>query len=140
MRHVYFRPKDFRSLGVVAGAHFPEEFHVLFDGSVSEGAFFSGELDGTSVCSDLFLGLVIDVGESLCDEVFSPEVELLEVVGGVELLSPLESEPLDVLLNGVDVFDVLLCWVRVVESEVCFPSVSLGEPEIDADGLCVSDV
>src|SRR5690242_3752084 len=46
-----------------------------------------------------------------------PRVELLEVVGGeVKALRPIESEPLEVALDRVDVLHPLLCRVRIVEA------------------------
>ena len=67
----------------------------------------------------------IDVREPFLDELNRVAVELVEVVRGVERLAlPLEPEPADVLLDGVDVLRLFFRGVRVVESEVA------GSPEL----------
>ena len=68
-------------------------------------------------------------------------VELLEVVGRVvEVLLPVEAEPVDVTLDRVGVLLLLLRGVRVVEAEVAAAAVLEGEAEVEADRLRVADV
>ena len=75
------------------------------------------------------------------DEPLGELVELFEIIRGVELpVLPIESQPADVLLDRLDVFDLLGFGVRVVEAEVAFPAVVGGQAEIEADRLGVADV
>ena len=74
------------------------------------------------------------------EKVLRPLVQLVEIVRRVEFLVPLEAEPLDVLLDGVHVFGVLLGGVRVVVAEVRLAAVFLREAEVQTDRLCVSQV
>src|SRR5512146_1586531 len=75
------------------------------------------------------------------DQVSPPLVELLEVVRReVEVLPPLEPEPADVPLDRVDVLLLLLLRVGVVEAEVAATPELLGDPEVEADRLGVTDV
>ena len=53
---------------------------------------------------------------------------------------PVETEPVDIFLDGVDVLDVLLDRVGVVEAEIAVPAELDGNPEVQADGLRVPDV
>ena len=69
-----------------------------------------------------------------------PLVELGEVVGGVAEAVPLEAEPADVFLDGVDVLLLFFFGVGVVEAQVGFAAELVGEAEVDADGLGVADV
>jgi hypothetical protein len=56
------------------------------------------------------------------------------------MLAPLEAQPADVLLDGVDVLLVLGLGVGVVETEVASPAVLLRDAEVEADRLGVADV
>src|SRR5262249_35245474 len=67
-------------------------------------------------------------------------VKPLEVVGRIELGVPLETQPLDVFPDRVDVLDVFFGRVRVVKAEVADTAPLLGDAEVQADGLRVSDV
>jgi hypothetical protein len=86
-------------------------------------------------------GLVVHVGLADANEMASPRVKLLEVVGGeVEALRPIESEPLDVALDRVDVLHPLLCRVRIVEAQVAAAAEFLRKLVIQHDRLRVSKV
>ena len=62
------------------------------------------------------------------DEMAGPGVELLEVVGGkAHALCPVESEPLHVTLDRIDVLRSLLCWVRVIKAQVAAAAKFLRE-------------
>ena len=55
-------------------------------------------------------------------------------------MPPLESEPLDVFLDGFHVFHVFFGGVCVIETQVAYASVFLRDAEVEADGLGVPDV
>ena len=83
----------------------------------------------------------VDVGQPSPDQLLGALIELLEVVGGVVLaVAPVEAEPADVLLDGVDVLDVFLDRVGVVEAQVAAAAELGGDAEVEADGLGVADV
>ena len=63
---------------------------------------------------------------------------MVEIVGGVTLYRPVEAEPLDVLLDGIDILGILLDGVGVVEAQVAFAAVFFRQTEIDADTFGVS--
>ena len=56
------------------------------------------------------------------------------------MVGPAGDEPLDVGDDGLDVFDLLLGRVGVVEPQVAHAAVLPGDTEIQADGLCVTEV
>ena len=58
----------------------------------------------------------------------------------MHVAGPLEAQPLDVFLNGFDVFGVFLDGVGIVEAQVAQAAVFLGQSEIDAYGLGVAYV
>ena len=140
MRHVDPGAQHLLAVGIFAVAHLTEEAEVLLDAAVPVRALDARLVHGAAALGDLFLGLVVDVGEAPLDELLGPGVELVEVVGGVAFLLPLEAQPLDVLLDGVHVLDVLLDGVGVVVAEVGLAAVLGREAEVDAQGLGVAQV
>ncbi len=91
--------------------------------------------------ADLVGAEVVHVGLAGLDEVDRPLVQLLEVVGGeVEVLPPVEAQPADVGLDGVDVLLLLLDRVGVVEAQVAASAELPGDAEVEADRLGVADV
>src|SRR5215203_5013574 len=58
----------------------------------------------------------------------------------VEMLAPVEAEPADVLLDGVDVLLLFLRRIGVVEAQVAAPAELLGDPEVERDRLGVTDM
>ncbi len=77
----------------------------------------------------------------MLDEVHGPRIQRLEVVGRVEqVVAPVEPEPADVGLDGVDVLLLLLLRIRVVEAQVAVAAELRGDAEVEADRLGVADV
>jgi hypothetical protein len=89
---------------------------------------------------DLVGAQAVDVGFAAANQLGGALVQPLEVVGRVVQRVPPEPEPLDVLLDGVDVFDVLLGRVGVVEAQVAGAAGFPGDSEVQADRLGVADV
>ncbi|EJT84048.1 hypothetical protein PPS11_27281 [Pseudomonas putida S11] len=86
-------------------------------------------------------GKVADVGLATLDQLDRPVVQLVEVVGGVaHIAGPVEAQPLDITLDGVDVLLVFLGRVGIVETQVADAPEFLGQAEVDADRLGVTDV
>ena len=137
MRHVDFGAEHLGAVGEFAVLHAHEEL----DGAVAEGAVASGLVGGSAGVADFVGGLVVDVGETLADEHEGELVHLREVVGGVaDIAVPVVAEPVDVLLDGLDEGGVLLDGVGVVHAEGGLAAEFLGDAEVDAEGLGVSDV
>ena len=65
---------------------------------------------------------------------------MLEVVGCIIFVSPLESEPLDVLLDGFHVFHIFFGRVGVVKTQVTYATIACSYPEIQTDGFGMTDV
>ena len=63
---------------------------------------------------------------------------MVEIVGGITLDSPIETEPLDVLLDCIDIFGILLDGIGVVETQIALATVFLCQTEIDADTFGVA--
>ena len=140
MCHVYLRAEHLFTVGILAVAHFTEDTQVLLGSAVPPGALLAGSLHGAASCTDFLLGLVVDVCKSSLDQLFGPFIELVEIVGCIKLLLPLETEPFDVFLDGIYIFGVFLGRVGVVVAEVGLSAIFLGQSEIDAQALCMPEV
>ena len=77
---------------------------------------------------------------SFLDETDGEVPQLLEVVGCIIFISPLESEPLDIFLDGFHIFHVFFGRVGVVETQVTYSTIACGYPKIQANGLGMTDV
>ena len=129
-RHVDLRPQRVGAVRELARAHPAEQIEVLRDGPVPVRALAPGLGQRAAVLAHLLGRQVVDVGQALLDELLRPEIELLEVVGRVELAPfPVESEPAHVFADGIDVLDVLLRRVRVVEPRLHLPPNSSATPK-----------
>ena len=140
VRHVNLRTKHLLTFCIFSSLHFTEKLEVLLNATVTVRALCSWYLHSTTTCTDLLLCLVIYICKPLLDEFLCPLVKLIEVVRSVTLIFPLETEPLDVLLDRVYVLSILLYRVCIVKAEVCLSAIFLSKSEVDADTLRMSDV
>ena len=140
MGHVDLGAEHLLAVSIFAGLHLAEEPEVLLDAAVAVGAFDTGLVHGTAMQPDFFLGLVINIGQSPLDQLFGPLVKLVEIVGCIQFLIPLESQPLDVLLDGIYIFDIFLDRVGIVVTEVGLTAIFLRQTEIQANALGMSQM
>ncbi len=139
--HVDARAQDARAVRELPGAHAREEVEALVGRPVPPRARPARLGERAAVLADLLGGEVLHVGLAGLDQFDRPLVELLEVVRGeVQVLAPVEAEPVHVRLDGVDVLLLFLHRVGVVEAQVAAPAELLRDAEVEADGLGVPDV
>jgi len=129
-----------RSIFELALAHATEQVEVLFHAACAMRAVLAGLGQRAAMRADLLGTEIINVGLALLDQRDGELVELLEVVGCVELFIPLEAEPGDIGLDRVDILLLFLAGVGVVEAQVAQPVELLGQAEVGADRLGVADV
>lgn len=138
--HVDLRPQRTGAVGELTGLHAGEQVEVLLHRTVTvravaarlgEGAAYS-RISSTEVADERLAGL---------DQLDGPGMQLVEIVGGIaDLAGPLEAQPLDVGLDGIDVLLVFLGRVGVIEAQMAIASEFLGQAEVQADRLGVADV
>ena len=139
--HVDLRAEDLFAIREFACAHAFEEIKILFDGAVAPRTFLAGLGQRATRFADLVCRLVIDVGEALLNHENGVFVHLFKIVGCVaDVAFPIEAHPMDVLLDGVDIFDILLDGIRVVHAEHGLPLVVARDAEIDPQRLRMADV
>ena len=140
VRHIDFSTQDLLPVSIFAIPHFPEKAQVLFNAPVPVRTVLAGLVHRSPTDTDFFLRLVVHIGQTLAYEFFGPFVELLEIVGSIPLLSPLEPEPFDVFLYGIHIFRILFNRIGVIKTEICLSAVLQGETEIGAYTLGMSYV
>ncbi len=99
MRHVNLCTEHFLAFCIFSVPHLTEKLKVLLYRAVPVRAFRTRYLDCTASCAYFFLGLVIDISKTFLYEFLSPFIELVKIVRGISLVFPIETEPLDVLLD-----------------------------------------
>src|SRR5690606_41104402 len=84
---------------------------------------------------------IAHIGLALLNQVDCPAVQLLEIIGGVmHRPAPLEAEPCDVRLDGLNVLVLLLLRVGVVKAQTALAIELAGAAKVKADGPGVADV
>ena len=124
----------------LAVLHLFKQPQVLLDGPVAVGGH-GGNTDVAAVGLEFLRRQLTDIGKALLDELHRVLIVLLEIVAAVEEpVAPVEAQPVDILLDGVHIFGVLLGGVGVVHAQVAQAVILLGSAEVDAQGLAVTDV
>ena len=137
---VDFGAKGVFALGEFTLSHALEEIEVFLDGPVAPGAD-GGARRVAAVFAELLGRQLADIREALFDQLYGILVSFLKIVGAVEeSVAPVKAEPVDVLLDRLNVFGVLLGWVRVVKAEVAQAAEVFGGAEIDGQSLAVADM
>ena len=140
MGHIDLGAQHLLTLGILAGLHLPEELEVLLHGTVPPGAGRTGLVHGAAVFANLVLRLVVHIGQAALDKLFGPLVQLVEVIGGIQLLLPLEAQPFDVFLDGIYIFRILFGGIGIVVTKVGFAAIFLCETEVEANALGMPQV
>ena len=77
---------------------------------------------------------------SFANQLQSPIVELLKVVRSVKKIIPLETQPLNITLNRVDVLLTLLARIGIVETKIAFTTIIPSQAKIQANALGMPNV
>ena len=133
-------PQGHGAIGKLAGAHPGEEIQALLHGAAAVGAL-GGGVHVAPHFPHLLRRQLADIGQALLDEGHGALVHLLKVVGSIEKpVPPVEAQPVDILLDSLDVLYVLLGGVRIVHAEIAQSAILLGGAKVDAQSLAVPDV
>ncbi len=135
VRHVYLGAQHLLAVGELAATHALEQIEILLHRPIAPWRRCARLRDRSSRQTYLLLRLVVDVSQPFLYKLDGPLVQLVEVIRGITLLGPLESQPRYVALYRVDILRVLLDGVGVVETQVALAAVFLGKTEVYADAL-----
>ena len=139
-RHINLRPEDFLAVSIFAGFHITENLEVLLHAPVSVRAFLARLGKSSSVLPDLVCAEIVNISLAVLDELDCTVVDEIKIVRSEKHIFPPETEPLDILLDCVDIFDVLTGRIGVVKAEIAYAVVLLRRAEIYAQSLGVTDM
>ena len=138
--HIDLGAQRARAVGKLPVLHALEQVEVFGHAAVAVRAVAPRLRERAAVFAHLVLAEVVHIGNALFDELDGQLVALVEVRRAEQHLIPLEAEPADILLDGVDILRILLGGVGVVEAEVAGTAVPLGHAKVDGQRLGVADV
>ena len=99
-----------------AGAHAVEQVEIFIDRPIAEWAVLSGFGQRAALAAHLVGWRVVHVRLAFANQVFGPLIKLLEVIGRVmQVLAPVEAEPVHVVLDSVDEFLFFPSGIGVIE-------------------------
>ena len=124
----------------LTAVHELKQLEVLLNRTIAVWAIGTWASGGTLLLGDNLGALLVDISASLLYEPYGKVPKLLEVVAGIVDISPLEAQPLDIVLYALDVFCILLDGVCIVEAQVALTAIFLCQSEVDGNSLGVSDV
>ena len=124
----------------LAVLHALEEIQTLLDRAIAPGRD-SGVRRIAAVFAELLRCQLADISKALADQLKSILIGFIKIIGTVEeTVAPVKAEPVDVVLNGVDIFGVLFGGVRIIHAQIADTAEVLGCRKIDCQRLAVADV
>ena len=100
-----------------------EKVEVLRTAAVAVRAVLAGTGQGTAVGADLVGREIADVGPALFDENDGPFIELLKIIGSVQFICPVKSEPMNVFFDTFYVFRFFFFRIGIVKTEIGFTAI-----------------
>src|SRR5204863_9313580 len=90
--------------------------------------------------ANVIRGRAVDERFPVANQILSPLIELLKVIGRMKQLIPLESEPLHIARDRLCVLLFFLRRIRVVETEMTTSAVFIRDAEVEADRFRVTNM
>src|SRR5215468_803016 len=140
-RHVDLGANDAGAIGELAGAHAAEEVEIFRTRAVTKRAVAAGRCERAATGPHFVLGLVIHIGEPFLDQVLGPGIELLEIIRRkIEIVAPIEAQPMYVGLDGIDIFLLFLRRIGIVEPQIALAAEFLRNAEVETNRFGMADV
>ena len=140
MSHIDLGTKYEGTRLTLTAVHKLKQLQVLLHRTITIGTVRT-RTGGRSLLLGNHLGtLLVHISSSMFDEPDGKVPEFLEVVAGIVDIGPLETQPLDVVFDALDVFCILLLGVGVVKAQITLATVFLGQSEVYGDSLGMTDM
>ena len=139
--HIDLRTQHVLTIGELTCTHAAEEIHILGDSAFTVRAVRAWLGQRPAMRANLLGAQRVHIGKPHLDQLLGSLVQLPEIVRRVrQAVAPVESQPVHILLNGVDVLLVFLVRIGVVITQEGAPARLGGDTEIQADRHDVADV
>ena len=127
--HVNPGAEHFLSILVFSFLHLLKQTQILFHGSVTIGAVFSGLFQRTSVFTDLVCAQVTDKSLSFFDQLDGTLIHHVKVIGSkIQMFFIVGAQPFHVSFDGLYKFCILLRRIRIVKPQVEGSVIFLCQP------------
>ena len=135
-------PQGLAAVGKLPGPHAAEQVQVLLGGAVPVGAGTAGLAAVlAAVGLHLLTGEIVHIGLAFLDQQLGVLIALVEIVAAVENAAIGHgAQPLQIFLDAVHIFHILVGGVGVVKPQIELAAVLLGDGVVDIDGLGAADV
>ena len=126
------------TVGEFSRFHASKERKTFLDGTVAIGADRRvGQI--TAVVMHFIGRQFTDIGEPFFDQSDREVIHRIKIVGRIiEPIAPVKAQPVDVFLDGIDIFGVLFGGVGIVHAQVADAAVFQRRTEVDAQRLGMS--
>ena len=139
-RHIDFGAQHFCAVFEFAGGHAAEQVEIFFDAAVAVRAVFAGLGERAAVFADFIGAQIVDISQTFFNKLYGTFINEIKIARSVKALIPLKAEPLNILLNRLDIFHIFFLRVGVVKAQVANAAVFFRGAEIDANRFCVADM
>ena len=144
-RHVNLRPQDGCAVGQFPVTHLAQACQVFLWRAAAERAVGAGRGEVAARCAHLVGALLVHIGQACSHQRFGRAVHEVEVVAGVVQVAgaahmPVETQPGDGFLDGVDKFLLFSFRVGVVKTQVAHAAIVACQAEVQADAFRVANV
>src|SRR6185436_5167048 len=107
------------AFGELARLHATEKIQVFLRGAIAVRRFFTWFSQRAAILTHFFRANAVYIGEIMFDKAFGECIESIEVVRCViETFSPIETQPMHGVQDGIDVFLLFFRWVGIVEAHM----------------------
>ena len=126
----------------LTGTHPAEQVKVLFRAAVAPRRGAGGLAGiGAAVLAHLLAGQVVHIGFALGDQLLGVLIALIKVIAAVEDAAVgVGTQPVQILDDAVDILLAFAGGVGVVQTQVEFAAVLVGNGPVDINGLGAADV
>ena len=138
--HIYFCPEHSGTFRELAVCHSLKKIQVFFYTSVSVRAFLTRLGQGAPVLTLLFGCQIADKCLALFDQFDRACKNIIKIIGCKISVVPVKAKPFNVLGNGVNIFRVLFCGIRVIKPQIANAVEFFLCAKVDAYGFCVADM
>ena len=138
--HVDLRAERAAAIRELAVLHAGEKVEVLLHAALAPGGVFAGLSQRAAVFAHLILCEIVHIGHALFDELHGKLIAGVEIFRTETQLVPVKAEPVDVVLDRVDVLHILLGGVCVVKAQVAFAAELFRHGKVDEQRFRMADV
>src|SRR6185437_6324698 len=127
MSHIYPGTQYFFTIFIFTITHFSEQTKIFLYTALTIGAIDTRLCSRAFHSSNLFGCAIIYISQLFFDQNNSKIIELFEIIGSIEFIVPLKTEPLYILFNTIYIFCFFGNGIGIIETQIALAVVFLGQ-------------